>query len=165
MDTNIAPFRQTRRGKTASNRRQIARSERKPLQATPLVRKAIELMVWEGHHRDDAAKAVGMLPKSLYNALRKRHVRAYYLAQLEVLRTSERARNIHALCSVRDQTDNQMARVNAVKALEQLEEKNQSETGNYLPRSPGLQIVIIQQSQLQNSPVAIGIAAVHDSQR
>jgi hypothetical protein len=37
-----------------------------------------------------------------------------------VLRTSERARNIHTLCEVRDQTDNQMARVNAVKALEQL---------------------------------------------
>jgi hypothetical protein len=61
---------------------------------------------------------------------------------LAVLRTSERARNIHALCSVRDQTDNQMARVNAVKALEQLED--QAPAGNSLQRSPGLQIVIVQ---------------------
>jgi hypothetical protein len=142
MSTNIAPFRQARQRKTGSNRRQIARSERKSLQATSLVRKAIELMVWEGHRRDDAAKAAGMLPKSLYNAFRKHHVRAYYLTQLEVLRTSERARNIHALCSVRDQTDNQMARVNAVKALEQLED--QAPAGNSLQRSPGLQIVIVQ---------------------
>jgi hypothetical protein len=99
-------------------------------------------MVWEGHHRDEAAKAVGMLPKSLYNAFRKHHVRAFYLAQLEVLRTSERARNIHTLCEVRDQTDNQMARVNAVKALEQLEDQAHTDSGKQ--RLPGLQIVIIQ---------------------
>jgi hypothetical protein len=35
------------------------------------VRAAIDLMVWQGHHRDEAAKLAGMNPKSLYNAFRK----------------------------------------------------------------------------------------------
>jgi hypothetical protein len=84
------------------------------------VRKAIELMVWEGHRRDDAAKAVGMLPKSLYNAFRKHHVRQHYREQLQVLRTSEMARNIHALIRIRDQDENKMAAIAAVKALEKM---------------------------------------------
>ena len=77
-------------------------------------------MVWEGHRRDDAAKAVGMLPKSLYNAFRKHHVRQHYRDQLQVLRTSERARNIHALVRIRDQDENNMAAIAAVKALERM---------------------------------------------
>jgi hypothetical protein len=141
MSTNIAPSRQALQGKTASNRRQIARSERKPLQATALVRKAIELMVWEGHRRDDAAKAAGMLPKSLYNAFRKHHVRQYYREQLEVLRTSERARNIHALVRIRDQDENKIAAVAAVKALENISDEDTSLAGSR-QFTPGLVVVI-----------------------
>jgi hypothetical protein len=135
----ISP-RQALRAKTASKPSQVARTARKPLQAPPLARKAIELMVWEGHHRDDAAKAAGMLPKSLYNALRKHHVRAYYLAQLEVLRTSERARNIHRLCEIRDAANN-MPAVQAIKTLEALTDDMPAGSGGQ-PRTPGLVIVV-----------------------
>ena len=81
---------------------------------------AISAMVWEGSCRPEAAKAAGLKDHSLREALRKPHVKAFYRAQLEVLRTSERARNIHALARIRDQDQNKMAAVAAVKALEQI---------------------------------------------
>ena len=141
--------RQALQAKTASPSR-VARTARKPLQAPPLARKAIELMVWEGHHRDDAAKAAGMLPKSLYNALRKHHVRAYYLAQLEVLRTSERARNIHRLCEIRDAANN-MPAVQAIKTLEALTDDMPAGGGGQ-QRTPGLVIQIVNAPQ---APAAV----------
>jgi hypothetical protein len=44
-----------------------------------------------------AAKKAGISEHGLYKALRKPPVKAAYLAELDVLRTSERARNIHTL--------------------------------------------------------------------
>ena len=87
------------------------------------VQRALDAMVFAGHSRDEAAKLVGMLPKSLANALRRASVKQYYAQALEVLRTSERARNIHALTAVRDESPNSMARVAAVKTLEQISDE------------------------------------------
>jgi hypothetical protein len=115
----------------------------KPLQPTKIVREAIDMMVHIGTHRDEAAKAVGMLPKSLYKALAKPHVKRYFNEQLEVLRTAARARNFHRLESIREQDSNPMAAVNAIKTLEQLSEES-SNRGAGLPTQPGLQIVIVQ---------------------
>lgn len=103
-------------------------------------RVAIDAMVWEGLNRKQAAEKAGIKDHALYVALSKPHVKAYYLKQLDVLRTSERARNIHTLAEVRDQTSNQMARVQAVKALEQISDEEQ---GNRTTQtSPGMVIVI-----------------------
>lgn len=103
---------------------------------------ALDAMVWEGLPRKEAAAKAGMTEHGLYKALRKPPIRAAYLAELDVLRTSERARNIHTLAEVRDQTSNQMARVQAVKALEQLDDDaNPAAAAKSLP---GLQIVIVQ---------------------
>lgn len=88
-----------------------------------------------------------MNDESLRIAFTKPHVKAYYLAQLEVLRTSERARNIHALAEVRDQPENKMARVAAVKALEGIDDAAPAAGG--VNPSPGLVIVI------QNGPQQI----------
>lgn len=104
-------------------------------------RVAIDAMVWEGLTRKQAAEAAGLKDYSLYIALSKPHVKAYYMKQLDVLRTSERARNIHTLVEVRDQKTNQMARVVAVKAMEQLDDVQQSARAQSVP---GLQIVIVQ---------------------
>jgi hypothetical protein len=61
-----------------------------------------------------------------------------------VLRTSERARNIHALIEVRDQKHNPIARVQAVKALEGFEEDSAiTGTGRH---TPGLVVQIINQT-------------------
>lgn len=103
---------------------------------------AIDAMVWEGLNRRDAASKAGLKDHALYVALSKPHVKAYYMRQLDVLRTSERARNVHTLTDVRDQTSNQMARVQAVKALEQIDDVEHSSRGSQA--LPGLQIVIVQ---------------------
>lgn len=104
-------------------------------------------MLYEGLTRRNAAEKAGMVEHSLYVAFTKPHVKAYYNAGLEVLRTSARARNIHALEEVRDQPENKMARVAAVKALEQIDDAAPASGGANL--SPGLVIVI------QNGPQQI----------
>jgi hypothetical protein len=118
------------------------------------LRSAIKAMVWQGLPRGEAAQAAGMTEHGLYKALRKPPVKAHYLAELEILRTSERARNIHALTEVREQRDNAMARVNAVKALEQLGEQEAHRSSGSV-RSPGMSIVVIQQvaSQTPHLPL------------
>jgi hypothetical protein len=108
---------------------------------TPKVRTAIEAMVWQALPRSAAAEAAGISEHGLYKALRKAPVRAFYLAELDVLRTSERARNIHTLAEVRDQTSNQMARVQAVKALEQI--SDDSAAGSTASQVPGVVVQII----------------------
>lgn len=115
----------------------------KPVETLKITRRnkaAIDLMVWEGLKRSEAAQKAGLKDHALYVALTKPHVKAYYLGQLDVLRTSERARNIHALIDVRDQTENKMARVQAVKTLEQISD-DQPASGQFRS-NPGLVIVV-----------------------
>lgn len=115
---------------------------RKPIQRriSAQVRTAINAMVWQGLNRAQAAEQAGLKDNSLYIALRKPDVKRYYLDELDVLRTSERARNFHTLCEVRDQTSNQMARVNAVAAMNA--EDVQSLGGSAQRQSPGVTIII-----------------------
>jgi hypothetical protein len=108
------------------------------------VRAAIDFMVWQGHHRDEAAKLAGIKPKSLYNAFRKHHVRAYYLAELGVLRESARARTFHRLEALRDQDDNKAAAVKACQVLEQLGEAAEARPPQQ--QTPGFVIIV------QNAP-------------
>lgn len=108
---------------------------------TGKLKRALDAMVWQGSRRTDAAAAAGLADHSLRQALRKPHVKAYYLRELEVLRTSERARNILALVDVRDTAENGMARVGAVKALEALEDQPQQRSGG-AQSAPGLVVVI-----------------------
>ena len=93
------------------------------LRVTGRLRTAIEAMAWQGARRDEAAVAAGLTDHSLRAALRKPHVKAFYLGELDVLRTSEKARNIHALCSIRDASENAMAKVSAIKTLESLSDE------------------------------------------
>lgn len=116
-----------------------ANSEREH-RITAKVRTAIEAMVWDALPRKEAAAKAGISEHGLYKALRSPPVRALYLRELDVLRTSERARNIHTLVRVRDQTANQMASVQAVKTLEQMEE--QQFTSAARSAVPGLMIVV-----------------------
>jgi hypothetical protein len=89
-----------------------------PMRVSGRLKRALDAMVWEGLSRAGAAETAGIREHSLYCALKKPHVLSYYLNEIGVLRSSERAKNIHTLAAVRDQTENQMARVAAVKALE-----------------------------------------------
>jgi hypothetical protein len=97
------------------------RTERNPRAPGRAAREALDLMVFEGINRDEAAKRAGMLPKSLANSLRKPQTKRYYSEALEVLRVSGRARRIHRLEQLAEQDDNKVAAVNAIAALERLD--------------------------------------------
>lgn len=109
------------------------------IQPSGKVKGALDAMVWRGLRRDDAAKANGLLPKSLYHALQKAHVKAYYAMQLDVLRNSERARSIHRLAEIRDAANN-MPAVQSARVLLETEHSQAAATGQGL--SAGLVIVI-----------------------
>lgn len=100
-------------------------------------------MVWDGLTDNEAAIKVGMTVTNIRLALKEPHVRVYYREALHVLRTRESARNIHTLAEVRDQKTNQMARVQAVKALEQLDDEVTTRRGSGFSAAPGLIINII----------------------
>src|SRR5262245_2586219 len=93
---------------------------------TGKVRTAIDLMVWQGLPRQQAAQAAGLKDNGLYKALRKSAVRSYYLRELDVLRTSHRARNIHRLAEIRDAANN-MPAVQAIGMLERLGAEQQAQ--------------------------------------
>lgn len=103
---------------------------------------AIDAMVWQGMKRDAAAQHAGMKDNSLYVAFRRPDVKAAYLAECEVLRTSGRARRIHRLEAMLEQDDNKAAVINAALALDRMPDEMAGGRGN--ASLPGLQIVIVQ---------------------
>jgi hypothetical protein len=125
-------------------------------QVTGKLRRAIIEMVWCGSCRDDAAKNSGMTIHGLREALRKPHVKQFYLRELDVLKTSERARNVLALVDVRDNAQNSMARVQAAARLEEFADKaDQPASGRVFGASPGFCIILRQpprEAPLPSSP-------------
>ncbi len=94
-----------------------------PGKVTGRLRAALLDMVWKGSRRDDAAKVNNMSIHGLREALRKPHVKAFYHAELGVLRESERPRTFHRLCELRDQDENKNAAVAAAKVIEQVSDE------------------------------------------
>ena len=118
-------------------------------------------MVWKGSRRDDAAKANSMSIHGLREALRKPHVKAFYLAELGVLRESERPKTFHRLCSLRDQDENKNAAVAVAKALEQISDEQLLARSSNAP-SPGVTIVI-RHARADDVPIDITPAKVIDA--
>lgn len=110
---------------------------------------AIEAMVWQGLPRKQAAEAAEMTEHGLYKAFRKPPVKAYYLAELDVLRTSERARSIHRLCEIREAADN----MPAVQAIDRLMRSDDDMTANGNARQalPGVVIQIVNNADSDRS--------------
>jgi hypothetical protein len=114
-------------------------------------------MIWEGLSRTEAAEKAGLVPKSLYSAFRKSHVKAYYRTELGALRESARAKNLHALEKIVAESANDMAKVAAIKTMEQLsEEEDRRPVG--VQALPGLII----QLNLATPPVSAPIIE-HDA--
>jgi hypothetical protein len=112
------------------------------------LKQALDLMVWgDGVRRylpdNEAAAIAGLNVISIRNALHKPHVLAYYKQQREVLRARESPANIHRLCEIRDAADN-MPAVNAIRALENLDEQGLTRHSTDLP-TPGICIRIVHQ--------------------
>jgi hypothetical protein len=110
---------------------------------TGKLKTALDLMVWDNFKRKDAAEKAGLADSSLRFAFRKPHVMAYYHAGLKALRDNLRARNVHRLDTIADDSKNDMARVAAVKALEVIADQADEKQRPGTAMLPGLQIVIV----------------------
>jgi hypothetical protein len=141
-------------------RQAIAAQERSaPGKVTGRLRIALEALVWQGVTRDQAAAIAGITDHSLRCALAKPHVKEWYRAQCDVLRTSARARNIHRLEAIRDAANN-MPAVQAIKCLEQIDDEARSTQA--MQRAPGLQIVVIAAPQALPAQAPV---IEHDAER
>jgi hypothetical protein len=130
----------------------------KSLRITGKNKAAIDAMVWQGLKRADAAQVAGLKDHALYVALTKPHVKAYYLSQCEMLRTSGRARRIHRLEAMLEQSDNKAAVINAALALESMG-NDQASVSAQQKQSPGVVIQIINAPVSQSPPT---IELTHD---
>lgn len=113
---------------------------------TGKLKAALDAMVWEGLKRTDAAQTAGLADNSLRFALRKPHVLAYFRTEIDALRNSIKARNLHRLDGIADSSRNDMAKIGAIKAIEQIADTAEEKHRNPGGQLPGLQIVIVQQS-------------------
>ena len=124
----------------------LAKPERRPVgppkRITPKLQRAVAAMVWKGLPRDEAAVHAGMTPDGLYQAMRKPHVKAYLLAEMEVLRTSAIPRNFHLLETIAETADNDMAKVAAIRQMGRRDDMSDIR-GNIGAQSPGLTIQIV----------------------
>jgi hypothetical protein len=94
---------------------------RRPRGLTRAIRAVIESIIFDRCTRADACKKAGISTRALYLALEKSEVAQYWRKQTDVLRTGERAANLHALIRVRDGNRNQAAICKSVQILEQME--------------------------------------------
>lgn len=137
---------------TELTQRQIGRREAsKPAKVTGRLKRALDLMVWDGKRDNDAAVETGMTVTAIRLALQRPHVRAYFREQMDVFRARESPRNIHRLCEIRDAANN-MPAVNAVKALEQLGDGANGNSAGGAMRSPGITIVVQGNAEVRETP-------------
>jgi hypothetical protein len=126
----------------AVTRQAIAAQDRSlPGKVTGRLKRAIDAMVWQAASRKEAAEMAKMTDHSLRQALKRPHVMAYYVAECEVLRVSGRAKRLHQLEALAEQTENRNAAVAAIKVAEQI---GDDPTRSAIGRSaPGLTIVVL----------------------
>ena len=134
-----------------------------PRKVTGRLRTALVEMVWEGSRRADAAKAAGMTDHGLREALRKPHVKAWYLQELRVLRESERSRTFHRLTELRDQDTNRNAAVAAARTLEGITDTEEARPRTSYPQMPGLCINIITPASPMPRPPLVDVEPMPDA--
>lgn len=112
-------------------------------EVTPKVRKTLELMVYEGLPRDEAAKQAGLQQNGIYKAFRKPAVKAAYLALCDDLRLSGKARRIRRYTEINEQSVNLNAAVAAGRVLDAMDGSDVSRTNGGAAQTPGFLITII----------------------
>jgi hypothetical protein len=136
-----------------------SREPQKPRRLPKPIRQALVLMVRgdeDGRVIDfiAAAKRCGVAPDVMRRWLDRGEARQFLRSERQVWRAAICAANELALADVRDRSENQMARVHAVRALEGMTE-SETRVGASAPASPGFTIVIAPhfQSQLDEATV------------
>jgi hypothetical protein len=110
---------------------------------TPKIKKAIAFLIEQSADLQAAAAHAGMETYELRRQMGRPHVRRYALAQRQLALDAFCLGSPAALTAIRDTSENSMARVQAIKAGEQLRVGALEEEGRAQKRAPGLQIVIM----------------------
>lgn len=118
----------------------LPKDPKRPAAVTPKVKAAIDMMVEDGKRWEDAATDAGLTVRAMRKALEKPEVVRYLRARKQVFRASVSAANISVLAEIRDKGENQMARLGAIRMLEQMDDEPISAGGSM--RSAGVTIVI-----------------------
>ena len=79
---------------------------------------ACRAIVWEGQELDQAAKAAGLTTRSVRLALQRSHVIQWMKAEREVFRAYIASQNIHYAREMRENSENEMAKLGAMKLIE-----------------------------------------------
>lgn len=132
-----------------------------PQQVTGKLKAALHAMVWEGLKRDDAAAKAGLTVHGLREALKRPHVKAWYLRECDVLRTSGKARRIFRLEALSEQDDNKQAAINAIRALDQLEDEQHQRASGGAISTPGFVIIV---NAAQSQPPTIEAKRLIDNE-
>jgi hypothetical protein len=106
---------------------------------------ALDMMVWEGKPWNEAAQVVNFDVSSMRKALERAHVRAYLNQQKEVFRASISSQNTFRLAQIRDQDENKLA---ALGAIRQLDNRPEEEARAAAAKSPGIVIFVGNDSQM-----------------
>lgn len=106
------------------------------------LRLAIERAITEGLYWPDAARAVGLSPRAVRAALNKPHVQNFIRERKAEFRLELSTRNEFRLGEIRDQNDNRMAAVVAIKTLENLDRDERERPQIQRHVTPGVVVVI-----------------------
>ncbi len=120
--------------------RELKRQE--PPRVRGKLREAIEIAITEGLDWPEAATRGGLTTRAMRKALNRPHVLRFIRERRALFRAEISTKNEHRLAAIRDQDDNKMASVHAIKVIEQLE-RDEGERPN-LNRNvtPGVVVVI-----------------------
>lgn len=118
---------------------------KKLLRVSGKLREAIEVSITEGLPWPEAAQKVGLTTRAMRKALDKPHVLRHIRERKAQFRAEISTRNEHRLGELRDQNDNRMAAVAAIKTLEQLERDDRAAPAASRHVIPG--VVVVVQSQ------------------
>jgi len=118
----------------------------KPARIRGKLKLALDLMVYgkDGKRFDHvtAPREVGFTGSAMRKALERADVQRYLSEQKQVFRKSLSAGNIHVLGEIRDDSGNAMARLGAVKLLEQMDQQAPSQSAAARNVTPGVVVVI-----------------------
>jgi len=145
----------------------IVASRREPARAVRLpegVKRAIIEMVETGADFISAAKSNGLQPQTMRRWLGRAECLAFLRKERARFRATVCAQNEAVLVSIRDTSEggNQMARVHAVRTLEQLADSEVAKPSN--ATTPGIVLKVIHVDQaLQPAPIDITPSKVIDA--
>lgn len=125
------------------------------------LRASLEAMVWEGLAYDAAARKAGLTVRAMRMALERPHVLAWLRAERVVLRASLASNNVHRLAEIRDAANN-MPAVQAIRALEGMDEAEQTTSRSLVNTAPGVVIRIIDGREQSNNVVDVTPAEAND---